>query len=382
MSELAFNEHGQRIAVLDDVKEWRVRLFKNPDKPGTCSVVYGEDSLPLHLDVHTTAEEFREAVGHRPGKYRLDGVDAQGNPVPGMPPVYLVINGPASVATGASTGSAYSAPPAASTPLEYAVVELARANRDAVTSMADRFSDVCNAIANVVRAVDAAGLPRREPLGPLLVDHVDESDEESERNAAATAAPQPTAMTMFAQVIQMVQGFMQMAGAGNPAKMGAVMGQVVETAKVVEAVSLPVSASTEDEPTSDGDALRAATSAPVNGANGASVAHGTHASHGAPVANAAQRAARARPSAPVAASASANGPTATSPGAAVDPTAQFQQIMAALNPEEQVQVQYVMRTLTMGDLLQWYEQLANMPVSEGVAKIRAELARVPTEKAA
>jgi hypothetical protein len=147
----------------------------------------------------------------------------------------------------------------------------------------------------------------------------------------------------------------------------------------VEAVSLPASASTADEPTNDGngdgDAMYAATSAPGNAAN----AHGTHATHGAPVANVAPRAARTRPSAPGAARASANGPTATTPPAAVDPMAHFQQIMAGLNPEEQAQVQYVMTTLTMRDLLQWYEQLANMSVAEGVAKVRAELARMPTE---
>jgi len=32
--------------------------------------------------------------------------------------------------------------------------------------------------------------------------------------------------------------------------------------------------------------------------------------------------------------------------------------------------------------MQWYEQLAAMSVAEGVAKIRAELARVLTEHAA
>ena len=55
----------------------------------------------------------------------------------------------------------------------------------------------------------------------------------------------------------------------------------------------------------------------------------------------------------------------------------FTQIMAALTPEEQAQVQYVVTRLSMADLLQWYEQLARMTVAEGVAKIRAELARTP-----
>jgi hypothetical protein len=53
--------------------------------------------------------------------------------------------------------------------------------------------------------------------------------------------------------------------------------------------------------------------------------------------------------------------------------------MAALTPEEQAQVQYVMTTLSVRDLMQWYEQLAGMPVADAVARIRPELARLPTE---
>jgi len=42
----------------------------------------------------------------------------------------------------------------------------------------------------------------------------------------------------------------------------------------------------------------------------------------------------------------------------------------------------VITRLSMGDLKQWYDQLARMTVAEGVARIRAELARVPMERAA
>ena len=256
---------------------------------------------------------------------------------------------------------------------------MARANSDAIRSVADRFGSICDSVANVVRAADGAGLPRRAPLGPLLVDHVDqdgdeEDDDERERNAAA-AAPQPTIAMVLGQVMQMVQVFAQMSGGGNQAKLGAVMGQVVETAKVVEAVgttvSTPSAPAAPDEPTNDGDDdVRAATSAKVNTVNGAHVANGTHATHGA------QRdSARTRASSPI-------GAAATRAPATADPMAQFQQIMAALTPEEQAQVQYVITTLSVRDLMQWYEHLAGMSVAEGVAKIRAELARVPKEHAA
>ena len=78
MSELAFDEDGQHFQVPAIVARWRVRRFNNPGRPGGAQVVYGDDGLPLFLDAETTAEEFREAVGGVPGRYRLDGVDAHG----------------------------------------------------------------------------------------------------------------------------------------------------------------------------------------------------------------------------------------------------------------------------------------------------------------
>jgi hypothetical protein len=388
MSELAFDEDGQHFQVPASVERWRTRRFNNPGRPGGAQVVYGEDGTPLFLDIETTAEGFREAVCGVPGRYRLDGVDAQGRPVEGVPPAYLMINGAVGASVGASTGAG-AAPPPMGTALEYAVVELARANRDAITSMSERFSGVCEALADVVRAVDGAGLPRRAPLGPLLVDQVDgdDDDDDGERNAAP-APPQPTMATMLAQVMQMVQVFTQMGNPSNPAKFGAVMGQVVETAKVVEAVTSSPSEPTDAPPAPperderderDDDNAPAVTERRARAVS-AIVTHG---------AQVAPRAAKVRASAPGAPSPGGSSPTggggmpattSATAGPAADPMAQFNQIMAALTPEEQAQVQYVMTTLSVRDLMQWYEQLARMSVAEGVAKIRAELAQVSSGK--
>jgi hypothetical protein len=275
------------------------------------------------------------------------------------------------------------------------MVELARANGDSLRAVADKFGGICDALAHVVRAVDGAGLPRRAPLGPLLVDHVDQGDDEDdgdERNAAAPPAAQPTLVTVLGQVMQMVQVFAQMTtGGATPAKLGAAMGQVVETAKVVEAVgtttSTPAASPAADEQTNEGDDTRAATSTKANGIHGTRVVNGIHATSGAQ-----REPARPRPSSPGAGRMPPTGAPGIDRGAsgmsavpAADPMAQFQQIMAALTPEEQAQVQYVITTLSVRDLMQWYDQLAGMSVADGVAKIRGELARfptVPTEHAA
>ena len=62
MSELAFDEDGQHFEVPATVGRWRVRRFNNPGRPGGAQVVYGDDGLPLFLDVETSAEEFRRKI--------------------------------------------------------------------------------------------------------------------------------------------------------------------------------------------------------------------------------------------------------------------------------------------------------------------------------
>jgi hypothetical protein len=362
MSELAFDENGQHFQVSAEAARWRTRRFNNPGKPGGAQVVYGDDGLPLFLDIEAAAEEFREAVQGIPGRYRLDAVDAHGRLVAGMPPAYLVINGGAT----ASTSAYNAAPPPAGTPLEYALVEMARANSDAIKTMADKFGGICDSVANVMRAADGAGLPRRAPLGPLLLDQLDQDDDDDEeRNAAPPPSAPNTIATVLAQVMQMVQVFTQMRG-GDPAKVGAFMTPVVETAKVVEVAAATVSASAESattEPSDDDDASDTSGGAPRPRASSANTVRVP--TTGARVID----------------HASPTSAPATGAGAA-DPTAHFNQIMMALTPQEQARVQFVITTLSVRELMQWHDQLAAMSISDAVAKIRGELARVPMEQAA
>lgn len=354
MSELAFDEDGQHFQVPATVARWRTRRFNNPGKPGGAQVVYGDDGLPLFLDVEATAEEFRESVQGVPGRYRLDGVDTHGRLVEGVPPAYLMINGGATASAGASAYS--SGPPPAGNSLEYALVEMARANSDAIKTMADKFGGICDSVAGVMRAADAAGLPRRAPLGPLLLDQQgdDDDDDDDARNAAPRPSEQTTVATVLAQVMQMVQVFAQMRG-GDPAKVGALMAPVVETAKVVEAATTSGSvgprAAAEQGNDPHGDAARS---------HASSASTIRVAPTGAPVIQH-----RSPTSAP---------PTSA---AVADPMAHFNQIMAALTPAEQTRVQTVITTQSVRELMVMHEQLAGLPIPDAVAAIRAELARVP-----
>jgi hypothetical protein len=364
MSELAYDENGQHFQVSATAARWRTRRFNNPGKPGGAQVVYGDDGLPLYLDIEATSEEFRDAVGGIPARYRLDAVDANGRPVDGMPPAYLVINGPATASGAGHGGPAYSVPPATSA-TEHALVEIARINGEAFKSVADKFGNICDALSNVVRAVDGAGLPRRAPLGPLLLDHPEQDDDDDDERNAAPPPREPTTLArVLAQAMQMVQMFTQMRG-GDAARVGALTAKAVE---VVTTAADVLDAPAAAEETSDsGDVARSrasvastirvpATSAPA-------------ADRGSPTA-APRTAAPAAPAAPM------------TRAPAGDPMAHVNQIMTALTPQEQARVEYVITTLPVGQLMQWYDQLGTLSVSDAVVKIRGELARAPMEQAA
>jgi hypothetical protein len=385
MSQLAYDEDGQHFQVPATVARWKVRRFNNPGGRGGAQIVYGEAGTPLFIDVDTDPSDFREAVGGVPGRYRLDGVDHQARVVEKVPPAYLMIGGTST----ATPGSALSPPPM-TTALEYALVEIVRANSEAIRAVTDKFGSVVEAVGGLVRAADGAGLPRRLPLGPLLLDGTahdidedeDEDEDEQEGAGAARPASESSMVNMLGQVMQMVSMFASMRGGANSPKIGAVMGQVIETVKRVETASTTNDAQaappSPEEPDDESDNYDnedadedededTAMSIDSEGKNGPHVTNGvTSTLHTTSPGKASGRPA----------SSPAKDATPTSAAIAADPMAHFQQVLAELTPSERAQVQYVVTTLSVGDLMQWYDQLARMSVVDGAAMIRRELARV------
>jgi hypothetical protein len=91
MSPLAFDKQGKPFSFLRRTKKLLVRLFRNPAARGTCCQVLGSDGQPLYVDSETDCLEFRRAVGHVPGLYRLDQCDEDGNELDDAPPAYVSI---------------------------------------------------------------------------------------------------------------------------------------------------------------------------------------------------------------------------------------------------------------------------------------------------
>jgi hypothetical protein len=237
--------------------------------------------------------------------------------VEGVPAAYLEISGPA------ARGGAPSAPPVPASSMEYALVEIARANCDAIKTMSERFSGVMDAASTILRAADAAGLPRRKPTAELDDDEDDEDDEDDDDDdddaGDGTAQPTSAVGAVISQIMTAMSMVVQMRG-GDVPKMGALLGKGNEL-KVSEAGSTI----TSDHPPAAKQGGTAKERKNVEGS--------------------------------------------------ADPMGHFLRIQAELTPAERALVQRAITKLAVSDLMQWRDQLAQLSVADAVAVVRAELTR-------
>lgn len=165
MSELAFNANGESFEVPATVTGWRVRRMKPRGAP---ELVYGRDGRPLTIPVESDLDDLRESVGVV-GKYRLDPINDDGKAVEHVPAAYIQvvrperIEAPSSVAVSASGTS------------DDTVREAMRMNTELAKAVIDRFPEMMQAAAVLLRAADGAGLPARPGL---VIDTDDETDDE------------------------------------------------------------------------------------------------------------------------------------------------------------------------------------------------------------
>ncbi len=155
MSELAFDKEGNLFRFSRRTKKLRPRRWKNAGQRGTCAAVLDPDGEQLLVDADAEYTEFRAAVGNVPGFYRLDQCDEDGALIEDAPPAYVSIE---SVRN--------SAPVAEIDSRDALIRDLAQINAEMTRTIVERFSNVMQAAADVLRAADGAGVPRREPLPP------------------------------------------------------------------------------------------------------------------------------------------------------------------------------------------------------------------------
>jgi hypothetical protein len=186
MSELAFDKEGNPFRFSRRTKKLRPRRWKNAGQRGTCAAVLDADGEQVFIDPDAEFVELRAAVGNVPGFYRLDQCDENGAPVEDAPPAYVSIESPR-----------HAAPIGEADPRDAIIRDLAQINADVTRTIVERFGNVMQAAADILRAADAAGLPRREPppLAPAPApapNHEEDDDEDGdddEREPAPSVSP-------------------------------------------------------------------------------------------------------------------------------------------------------------------------------------------------
>jgi len=152
MSELAFNMNGDPFEVPETATGWRVRKMKPKGAP---EVVYGRDGLPLVLPIEAELDDLRHESSGAPGRYRLDPVDEANKPVVGATCGYVFVHAETHATETAIAASPL--PPAS----DNVAIEAMRMNAEMARSVIDRFPQMMEAAAVLLRAADGAGIPAR-----------------------------------------------------------------------------------------------------------------------------------------------------------------------------------------------------------------------------
>lgn len=306
MSELAFNANGEAFEVPANVSGWRVRRMKPRGAP---ELVYGEDGRPLVVAIEATIDDLRDAVGTA-GKYRLDPVNDDGKCVDSVPPAYVQV-----------TRQARSAETAIATPAttsDDTIREAMRMNTELARSVIERFPEMMSAAAELLRAADGAGLPRREPRE--LPEQVEEDDDDEEEIAAPASSPGFEFLnTLIAQIVPIVVS--GIASKGLPKLDGVLDWRKAAPAQGSKATVIEVDENDED----DADEPEAPTESALPPLGPQQMAH-------------------------------------------------FLAIQTSLKPEEAALARQLAAGLTPAEMRAWLADLSSLSVPDAVAKIRTLLA--------
>ncbi len=305
MSELAFNANGESFEVPATVTGWRVRRMKPRGAP---ELVYGQDGRPLTIDVNADMDELRDAVGGVLGRYRLDPINDEGRCIDSVPPAYIQVVKAHRNAGGLSSSSSSLATHESED--DNTVREAMRLNTELAKAVIDRFPQMVEAAATLLRAADGAGLPARP--GTMLLDDDVEGDEAVPSSGFDLNA-------LVAQVVPMI--VMSLTGGGNKPKLN--LGSVLDWRKAAKPAKEPApEAPTEVEPE----------------------VTTTHK------------------------------PVTELPALDPQTMAHFIAIQSALKPEEAALAREVASTLGPAELRGWIEELGKLSVPQAVQKIRVLIA--------
>ncbi|MCA9676562.1 MAG: hypothetical protein KC464_16135 [Myxococcales bacterium] len=146
-----------------------------------------ETGAPVVLPIDASYVEFREAVDAQPGRYRLDPLDERRKVVPSVAAAYLTLNDAPRNSNAAADGE--SGEVSMMREMMRWNTELSRMQLDLARGIAERFSGVMQAAAELIRAADGAGIAARQPVVLPAPENVANDEIEEDEDPADDEAP-------------------------------------------------------------------------------------------------------------------------------------------------------------------------------------------------
>lgn len=199
MSELAFNLNGEPFDVPETATGWRVRRMKAKGAP---EVVYGRNGQPLVVPIDADVDDVRSEVGTA-GRYRFDAVDELNKPIDAVSAGYAYIHERSHAAAPGMAST--SLPPPTGVPFEQVLIEALRTQAAIAMAVVERFPQMIDSSATLLRAADGAGLPARTPREDEAPEEEDDGDADEASAANAPASPSFDLLnTLVAQLVPLL----------------------------------------------------------------------------------------------------------------------------------------------------------------------------------
>lgn len=255
MSELAFNKDGERFKPSPKAAHWRTRRVRDRGlevvyKRGGCS--------PLTVPIDCTEEEFADEVGRVRGKYRLDQLDDNFEPIGDAPPAYVFVHAPHDDAesTAAPDDEAAPAPrrplrrfeaPAPMSETGLLLKEAIHVNAEVSRCIAEKMSSVLEAAAHLVQAADGAGMPARQPLDlrNAVAANVSEPEEGDDEGDDDERQPHSTWADVVKECLSYVDVFLGMKRGATRARNAAPSAEPRAGERTAKAADAPVEITSE-----------------------------------------------------------------------------------------------------------------------------------------
>jgi hypothetical protein len=317
MSELAYNINGEPFEPDEKAAAWRARRMR---PKGPSELMYGPDGKPAALPIDAELDDLRRLVDQS-GRYRLDQIDESGKAIPDAPSAYIQVN----LESPVHERPTCSPPVASVAPSEHVAIEAMRLQSAIAQSVVERFPQMMDAAANLLRAADGAGLPARQPTAVDI--------QEAEVVDMTPPPAVPSGFDLNAIVAQVVSALVTGAMNGDVKVPG--LGALLDWRKAAKPTHEP-------KPTPAPRIERTAERRPELMPTGASAAEAPAASALPPLSPA--------------------------------NLAHFAAVQASLSPEERKLAAEVAKNLDPEELRAWFDELSKLSVEDAAAKIRTIVA--------